>query len=31
MGQAITQRVLDSNAPLAQTFVAWLKALFVEV
>jgi hypothetical protein len=30
MGQAITATVLSSNAPLALSFVAWLKSLFSE-
>lgn len=30
MGQAITKGDLDANAPLAQSFVDWLRRLFIE-
>lgn len=29
MGQAITKRYLDANAPIAQAFVSWLRKLMV--
>lgn len=30
MGQAITARYLDANAPMASVFIAWIRRLFVD-